>query len=677
MAMHIGVQLTAAQGYRELMQGETYSFLKNDATSGRVHLVHFGGASMAKPQALLFNMPVGHFDDGVHNGHITVCKEQTSFPPWLDMLDGINPAYLDVLRPNAKKTHRSRVDERFFIIAEAIKNVDCILSARCPTQEIHRFARACRTPQNESRFRLWLLTYLCFGGNIWALLPPFCRIGHWDHSTHSNTKLGRPSVAHGPGYGHPMTPEMAQRCIEGYEKYRGLGITLTTIFQKTMLYVFGCRTTTSSSGMKSFMHPEGKPYPSYEQFRYQIQKTFGLEQVQKTLYGATRHRTRLASSQGSFSQQVANLMEQIEADGYYLKERPRGFIEGSTLPPICVVRGRELVSGMLVGIGFSFGKERNSAYRMMLFSMVVGKKFFCSLFGIEISDEEWPSQGLPPFLRVDRGPGAKNDLIKDFEQRFPIRDLPPSWSGQSKATVESSHPRDIKPEGEPTYVQSELSPVSLAIREIYRTLQFNHSADMSDRIQPSSEMAMVHPTPAGIWNYYEGLFRTEAQPMALEDAVRTFLTATEFTVKHDGIWLRSQRYDSTALRETGILDRVARSTSVTVSGFILDFCIRHIWIEIDGRLLMLDAQLKIRDDENVLYMSLSELDQWHQNRSKINSEFREHQHAAKAGYRKRFEEQTGMAWDAGSRKSGKPAKDATARQEAREAAERVSKRGAA
>lgn len=675
--MHVGIQLTSPQGYRQLLQGERYSFLKNDAENGRVHLVHFGGAIMAKPLAILFSMAVGDFECGIQNGNIIVSEEQPSLPPWLNMLEGINPAHLDVLRPNAKKPHQSRVDERFLVIAEAVRNLDAIVSADDPTQEIHRYARACLTPQNESRFRLWFLTYLCFGRNIWALLPPFCRIGHWERSNHSETKFGRPSKANGPGYGHAMTPEMATLCIKGYEKYRGLGVTMTTIFRKTMNYVFGCQTVTRASGAKVFIHPDGQPFPTHDQFRYQIAKAFGLEQVQKTLYGEARHRSRLAPSKGGFAEEVANLMERIEADCYYLKERPAGFIEGSALPPICVCRARDLLPGMLVGIGFSFGKERSSAYRMMLFSMAVGKQFFCSLFGIEISDEEWPSQGLPPYFRVDRGPGAKHDLIKDFEQRFPIRDLPPSWSGQSKATVESSHPRNIKLEGEPTYIQSELSPVTLAIREIFRTLQYNHTADMSHRIQPSSEMIMVPPNPIGIWRHYDELFRSEAQPMAMGDAVRTFLTPAEFAVRQDGVWFRSQLYDSDGLRATGILNKVARSDEVRVSGFILDFCVRHIWVELDGCLLMLEAKLRIRDDEEVLYMTLAELDQWNDQRSKIDSEFREHPHAVSMHYSQRFEEQTGVAWDAGRRKSGKPRKDATAKQESREAAERVSNRGAA
>lgn len=672
--MHIGIQLTAPEGYRQLLQGETYFFLKNDTKNGRVFFVHFSGASMAKPEATLFSMAVGDFENGLQHGHITVSNEQRHFPPWLDMLEGINPSHLDALRPQAKETHQSRVNNRFLLIAEAVMDSSQIFAAKDPSAEIHRYARACSTPQNESRFRLWYLTYLCFGHNVWSLLPPFCRIGHWERSDHPETKFGRPSLAHGPSYGHAMTPQMITLCVKGYEKYRGLGVKMTDIFQKTMNNQFGCRVITKASGMKAFVHPNGNPFPTYEQFRYQINKAFGLEQVQNTLYGATRHRSRLAPSKGSFSQQVANLMEIVEADCYYLKERPRGFIEGSALPPVCVCRARDLLSGMLVGIGFSFGKEHSSAYRMMLFCMAVKKKFFCSLFGVEISDEEWPNQGLPPYLRVDRGPGAKHDLIKDLEKRFPIRDLPPSWSGQSKATIESSHPRDIKTEGEPTFIQSNLSPVSLAIREIFGTLKFNHSADMSHRIQPCSEMIMVAPTPSGIWNYYDGLLRTEAQPMALEDAIRTFLTPTKFAVKRNGIWFRSQRYDSDALRETGILDKVASSTELGISGFILDFCVRHIWVEIDGRLLMLDAKLKIRDDENVLYKSLAELDQWHEQRSKINSEFVEHQHAVGVDYRQRFQEQTGMAWDAGRRKSGKPAKDATAMQESREAAEHMSNR---
>lgn len=287
--------------------------------------------------------------------------------------------------------------------------------------------------------------------------------------------------------------------------------------------------------------------------------------------------------------------------------------------------------------------------------------------------------GLPSHFGIDRGPGARKNLIEDLEKRFPIRDLAPSWSGQSKATVESSHPRDMKTEGQPTYLKSDFTPVQLAKREVMRLMRFNNTADMERRLDPDSDLADVVPSPSGIWDHYDRLFRNDAQPMRLEEAIRTFLTPMEFSIRDDAVWLDQRKFDSDELRATDILDRIARSgeSGTKINGFIMDMCIRHIWVEVDNRILLLDAQLRMRGDEETLYMSLEELKQWNEKRREIGSAFKVHQHAASSEYIQRFEEDTGKPWDSAKRRSGKPKRDATAQQEELEARQATSNRKSA
>jgi hypothetical protein len=372
-------------------------------------------------------------------------------------------------------------------------------------------------------------------------------------------------------------------------------------------------------------------------------------------------------------------MERIEADAYYTKEIPKGYIEGTNLQPLSVVVSRDLLSGLKLGIGFSFGKEHSTAYRMMLFCMAVPKDYFCKLFGITYIPGEWANEGLPGHFGIDRGPGARKNLIEDLSNRFPIREIVPSWSGQSKATIESSHPRDVKTEGQPTFLKSDFTPVELAKREIMRLMRFNNTTDMEARLDPDSELAHVVPSPTGIWNHYDRLFRNDAQPMRIEEATRTFLTPMEFSLRDDGVWLDQRKFDSNELRTSGILDRMARSgeTGIKINGYILDMCIRHIWVEVDNRILLLEAQLRMRGDEETLFMSLEELNQWNENRRKISSAFKVHQHAASSEYIRRFEEDTGKNWDSATHRAGKPRRDATSKQEENEARQTTSNRKSA
>lgn len=662
--MKTGSQMVAPEGWGALMKGMVYHLLRSDPRTGRVLIVYFEfQADRSNPKANLLVLPRKSFEAGIDAGAIVPAPHQSTLPPWLEECEGIDLAQLDQFRSKAKIDHGTRVEKRFLHISPAVQDRQTILAAPDPEAEINRRARLCQPPQNESRFRLWFLTYLCFGQEIWMLVPPYHRIGHWDRTQHPDTKFGAPSIAYGKHYGNGMSPELIEKCITSYLKRAKLGKHMTKIYEEAMIGDFDCRVATNSSGMKAYYHPKGESFPTYWQFRYRVHQKIGADNVQKTLYGAARHRTRIATSRGRYSEEVANLMERIEADGYYIKERPKGYVDGTTLPPMCVVVSRDVLSGKKLGIGFSFGAERATAYQMMLFCMAVPKGYFCRLFGVPFVPGEWNNEGLPGHFGIDRGPGARKDLIQEMERRFPIRDMAPSWAGQSKATVESSHPRDLKIEGEPSYIQSDLTPVALAKREIIRLIEFNNGSCMEGRFDPDSELAFVTPSPIGLWNYYESRFRNDAQPMRVDEAVRTFLTPTEFLIREDGIYLKGRRYSSPELEKTGVLNvnSIAKGVRTRIQGYVLDMCVRHAWVEVSGQLILLDAMLRIRGDEETLWMSVAELEQWEEARRVVLSAFRVHQNANSSEYRQRFVESTGKSWDAGQRRTGKPASRATAR----------------
>lgn len=665
--MYRGTQLIAPEGYRNLRVGETYSFLRN--RDGHVLLVSFRGHRSDKPQALLIHMNAEIFETGVEAGHIAPCAKQSTLPPWLTKFDNFDLSQMDLLRPSAKIKHASRIEERLLYLAPALRDIDEILSADNPDRRLNAIARTCLPIQNETRYRLWFYTYVCFGQNAWVLLPPFHNAGHHDRFLYPDSKQGRNNKAFGKHYGHGCRKDVIEKCIQGWKRHSGLGQSMQKIYARTMISEFKCATSTTCYGTKDFIQPAGGAIPTYWQFRYRVIEKFGLTTVQIVQYGEVRHRKRLAASKGAFSEAVANLVERVEADGYNTKDLPKGFVEGSTLPALCVVIARDVLSGLKLGIGFSFGAERTTAYRAMLFSMAVPKDFFCSLFGIKIRLEDWQSVGLPGFLTLDRGPGASKRLTAGMLERLPIREIAPSWWAQSKATVESSHPRATKTEGAPKYFQSDLTPVELAKQEIYRLLNYNHTADMSDRFQPRGDLALVPPSPIGLWEYYDRKGRNDAIPIAVDDAVRAFLTPIDLTVTEKGVWLHEQCYRSKALINTNLLDKIKRSPSSAskLKGYMLEMCTRYLWVEVGHQLVMVGVQQLTRDDEDLLYLSLTELEQWRDARATVNSAFRPHQMAATAAMVQSFETDVGKRWEAGQLRKGKPKKGEINRQEYAEA----------
>lgn len=675
--MKTGTQIVAPEGWKSLPKDMVFHLLWNDAANRRVWMVRFeSGHGTCK--ANLFKLSRADFETGVHTGAVVPLDTQATLPPWLVELEGMDLSSIDARRSNpAKIPHKQRVEDRYLFIASAVNDFKDIMTSEDPQAELNRRARNSNPPQNETRFRLAFLTYVCFGRNIWALLPPFHRAGHWDRFEYAETKFGAPSKAYGKHYGGGCSQAMAKRCVESYRARARLGKSMKDIYTEATIEDFGYQVVGSDRGLNIYAAPEGETVITFQQFRYRVQLEIGLEAIHKGLYGVVRFRNKLASSKGRFSEEIANLMERVEFDGYYVKERPRGYLEGSTLPPLCVVTPRDLLSGAKLGIGFSFGKERGTAYSMALFSMAVPKDYFCELFGIRFKPGEWVNEGVPPHFAIDRGPGARSDLIKDLEQRFVIRDLAPSWSGQSKATVESAHPYDVKIEGQPTFIQSHLTPVEMARREIYRVLEFNNTANMEARLDPDSDMADVEPSPNGIWKYYDSLFRNDGQGMSIADAVRLFLTPTEFIVKEDGIYLHSRRFYDTELRETGLLDKAHGANETCVNGYVLDMCVRYVWLEIDGVILQVPAILRIRGDEESLYVSLAELKQWDEHRKTMASAFRVHQQATSSDIKYRFKEETGKDYHAGTRKPGKPKGGAQAQQEEKDVLHSGKRRGAA
>jgi len=202
---------------------------------------------------------------------------------------------------------------------------------------------------------------------------------------------------------------------------------------------------------------------------------------------------------------------------------------------------------------------------------------------------------------------------------------------------------------------------------------------MEGRFEPCSELAYVEPSPLGLWNHYNKLFRNDAIPFSISDAVRTFLTPVDFSLKSDGVWLDQRRFDSEGLRDSGLLDKVSRSgkEGAKISGFMLDMCLRHVWIEHEGKLLLLEATVTRSAGEDTIYSSLAELKQWKESRPEIQSAFRVHKQSTTSEIMSRFEENTGKQWDSTTRRAGKPKRDASSRQEEAEVRQSTSKRKAA
>ncbi|MGC3987824.1 MAG: hypothetical protein QM777_25600 [Pseudorhodoferax sp.] len=672
--MTLGKQLIAPFGFEGLVASAVYHFIYSDAGRNRVTLLSFGAVVSDAPKtcapsrgtackAELVFLQRDRFEAAIDSGLIRPYATPLLLPHWLGDVTVSDLLEHDKHDHRRRRSHGQRIDTLLAHLWPAVEGLHAVLGAENPEAVLNRYARSCTPSQNESRYRLAFFGYVAFGMERMALHYPIDNIGRWKRAP-KNKKFGRPSLL-GAQHGHSACGEEVQAlCLEGFRAYATPGQTMPAIYRRTIVRIFGCRPVSDARQRMSFVQPEGKPFPSFGQFRYWVGRTHDVETRQLLKFGQERVRSRLAPSNGSFISAVANAMEVLESDGYFVEEVCSGYLENSHLPRISVVRMLCLATGVVVGIGFSLGGEKAEAYRMAKFCMSVDKVWFCSLFGIQISPEEWPSIGLPLHEVTDRGPGATRGADGAFEDFGPIiRELAPSYSGQSKASVETRHPKSVKVEGAPRFKVTRQSVIQVVRREIWRAIDSNKATNAGKRIGPGAIAQRTLPTPIGVWNYLVGRGRTFAYTPQRDQAIRNYLQRVDLTVSDGAVYFMGFRYWSTALRDSSLLTRA----TTRIQGYLLPTCVRHIFLDTPDGILTVDASFGLRGGDDEDFLSLAELAQLRHLKDKELAVFREHREAAKAEVAERYEAEAGIAFDQAEIRPGRAKRgSAVSRSEARD-----------
>ena len=652
----IGARVIAPMGFLCLSKGTVYHFLQSDSARNRVRLILFANDGR-NISAHLITITTIEFEDALEHG-LLICENPDGlYPPWLEPVQGVAVPHLESRRKSTKESYDQKVDRRYMAIAELAVRYAEILASDDPNGVINAHAKRQRPQQNAGRLRFWFYSYIIFGHNKWALLPKFHRIGGWNREDPSRVrKLGRPSPK-GRKFGYPVTTDMKEKILSGFLKFKSSYKTQENLYNVVLTREFKCVVHTKKDGTRVFAHPEGQPFPSPVQFKYWLKKMTNPDALARELRGAHKKRGQ-SGSQGSFAERLSNVNQRVEFDGYYISEKLSGLTEGSAVDSFCVVRAVCGLSGAVVGIGFSEGKENMAAYRMALFSMAMDKVKFGELFGMEIKPGEWPCIGLSGSVVFDRGPGAglkcepEINWLGSFE-------LTPVYSGQSKATVESSHPRDKKSLEQPTYFHSKLNVVQMAKREILQVLWDNHTSDAGRRMTEEMLLTGFKPTPHNIWTFLDSRCRNSSIGMPFDTAVRTFLTQHSAMIHRDAVYFYGRKYRSQALMNTRIFDRVARHGAIKITAFALTMCVRHIWVEVDGVLFELDFIRSASTLPGSIDISLQDLKEIDVQRRAGAAALREERPAIQQDYMERFNRNTGEEWGGGERKLGRAVKGAS------------------
>lgn len=672
----VGTQLFCPCGYGQLEQSRTYHFFRSyELRLGQplVQLVYFEYPQKKDGDLTkIINIRRDEFEEGLLHQHIQICEIQKMLPEWLVDLEGINLGSRDNNGAIAIESHLERINEKIDVILPMIEDLDRFCASPNIQRALNAFVREKRPSLNPARVRTWFFTYLLFGRNPYVLHYNVTSIGKWDRlSKQGLSKLGRPSPRKGKEAGFNVDEQIRSKIKNGYQREARLGVSMRVIYRNSMQKDFSCTQQRDINGYMRWVNLNGDPHPSLGQFIYHVKKEFGQLKVYNNMFGKNIARTKYEMHQGSFSNSVCNLYERVEADAYSVVEFPRGLIEGSTLPRLVVVRLIDLASNLLLGIGFSQGGETATAYRLAYFCAAIPKAKFFQIMGIVGVDPElWPSQGLPQFAIQDRGAGsAESAHGYSFELEPTIKEMAPSYSPQSKASIETSNPKTFGNKDAPSHFKSNLTTNEMCQRETIRTVTDNDRIDVGGKIPFDLIGKISKPTPLGLHNELAKRGRSDARQISFDDAVRYFLTKCKATLTKEGIYLNAQLYTSPALKQSGILLRSGHLKHVEVEVFVYDVAVRHIWVEINRKIIELDLTVKLRTNSGDLYRSLSDLQQRESYLNEASLEISEHANALEANMEQTFKKLSGKGWRSSTRVKGKPKKGTPlAKQEAKEAA---------
>jgi hypothetical protein len=657
--MMIGARLVAPQGFRCLAKDTVYYFLSSDAQSNRVRLVEFVDRGK-RLQSILITLQMFEFEDGLELGLIREIESTSNVPPWLEQVAGVSVATREELRVSTKESYETKVNRRFAAISDLVLRFREIVASDSPDALINSHAKAQKPQQNAARLRLWFYSYVVFGYSRWALMPPLHRIGGWNRDVDCYvTRLGRPSPK-GSNWGYRSDPLMKEKIRAGYVACLDQHGTFHDLYNDILTKFFGCKSINSGDGCE-YVHPLGEPFPTESQVRRVIERSFNSKQRSEGVRGV--HKTRaLTGDLGSFAERLTSVYQRVEFDGFNISEKLSGVLEGSVVDSFCVVRATCGLSGLVLGIGFAEGKENMDAYRMCLLSMATDKVKYCELFGLTITKAQWPSEGLAGGIVFDRGPGATYSAAPEIKWLSTFENTP-VFSGQSKATVESSHPRDKQTKDQPTFFHSRLNFVQMAKWQILQVLSDNHSSDASRRMDEELILARVKPSPIGIWNYWNSRARNSAIRVPFADAARSFMEQHPGVIRKDAVYFYGRKYRSAALAATGVFDQVAKSATIPITVYTLTMCVRHIWVEVRGELYELDFVVSQRTLEGSIDISLRDLQEIDRLRRKGNAAHDAEIPAIKQFFKQMFKEQTGQDADIGKRMKGRPKKTASAKRD--------------
>ena len=180
--------------------------------------------------------------------------------------------------------------------------------------------------------------------------------------------------------------------------------------------------------------------PTWSQFRHYYYGHSLHKDPQKIIAreGLTKyqrdHRPAWGSSAGWRTQPGSYQMDATQADIYLVSRQDRSIVVGRPYIYLAVDTATHLIAGVYVGYSCD-----ETAVMACIEQAATDKVEYCARYGIEITQEQWPSAGMPSEIITDKGREFFGPRMSELCRRYGLEVLTlPPFRPDCKGTVEKS-----------------------------------------------------------------------------------------------------------------------------------------------------------------------------------------------------------------------------------------------
>lgn len=445
-----------------------------------------------------------------------------------------------------------------------------------------------RTVAKENGMRannlyLYLAKYWKRGKTPNAFLPDYRNCGRSrNYEKGGYKKLGRPAQR-GHGFGKVLQEEDFHNFDKTIRKYylTRKEMTFQSAYERLLADFYTVESTDKQGGTSLQLLPEDE-IPSISQFRYWYQKNKNLKtEIQKrkgdTKYNLTGRSILGKSDYGLMGPGSQYQIDATVGDIYLVSQFERSNIIGRPVMYFVLDAFSRMVTGMYVGL-----EGPSWVGAMMAIANAASDKIaYCSEYGINITEEEWPCHHIPSAILGDRGEMESrnaDNLVSMLGIR--IENTPP-YRADLKGIIEQHFrtintnatimlPGRVKPDmaergGKDYRLDAKLDIRQFTAVIIKCVLYYNNSHYMNS-FEKSRQMmeAGVEAVPVKLWSwgirYCSGALRVMP-----EEKVRLALMPTDnATVTSQGIRFKGLYYSSKELTDGLWFERARSKGSYSV-----------------------------------------------------------------------------------------------------------------